>query len=177
MCAQIAQIECTHDGKRIALSISIGVASVPETKYPLTHAMASAESACKAAKDKGRGCVEVHQDAARAVVKRHEDTAMVGSLREAIANDRFRMDAQPIAQLGVAGTPRRYELLLRMLDESGQTVAPEKFFATAERHLLATDIDRWVVQLRAGNSVVGSADPAGHGRTFRDQSVRAVARR
>ncbi len=145
LCAQIAQIECLHDGKRIALSISAGVASMPATKYPLTHAMASAESACKVAKKKGRGCVEVHQDAASVVVKRHEDTAMVRALREAIANHRFRMDAQPIAQLGGAGAPRRYELLLRMLDESGQTVAPDKFFATAERHLLATDIDRWVV--------------------------------
>jgi diguanylate cyclase (GGDEF)-like protein len=157
LCTQVAQLECTHDGKRIAISISAGIASVPETKYPLTHAIASAESACKSAKDKGRGRVAVHQDAACVVIKRHEDTAMVSALRRAIANDSFRMDAQPIAQIGVEGAPRRYELLLRMLDESGQTVAPDKFFAAAERHLLATDIDRWVVHYAL--EILSSAAP------------------
>lgn len=158
LCTQITQIECSHEGKRIELSISVGASMLQATKYPLSHALATAESACKLAKEKGRGRVEVHQDAARIAVKRHEDTAMVSTLREAIANDRFRMEAQPIIQLGTKGVPRRYELLLRMLDESGQTVAPDKFFATAERHLLATDIDRWVIQYAL--EILSSAAPA-----------------
>lgn len=157
LCTQVTQIECSHEGKRVEMSISAGVATIAEAKYPLAHAMANAESACKTAKEKGRGRVEAHHDAERIGIKRHEDTAIVHTLRQAIANDRFRMEAQPIAQLGVAGAPRRYELLLRMLDESGQTIAPDKFFAAAERHQLATNIDRWVLQYAL--EILSSAAP------------------
>jgi diguanylate cyclase (GGDEF)-like protein len=157
LCTHVTQIECSHEGKRVEMSISAGVATIAETKYPLAHAMANAESACKGAKDKGRSRVEAHHDAERVVVKRYEDSAIVNTLRDAIANDRFRMEAQPIAQLGVTGAPRRYELLLRMLDDAGQTVAPDKFFAAAERHMLASNIDRWVVQYAL--EVLSSAAP------------------
>jgi diguanylate cyclase (GGDEF)-like protein len=178
---QLTEADCSHDGKRVEMSFSAGLATVPDSKYPLTHALASAEMACKAAKEKGRGCVEIHRVAARtttpspslpiesptvptltaavapAAVNRPDDRAILSTLRQAIANDRFRMEAQPIIQVGAKGAPKRFELLLRMLDEAGQTVAPGKFFAAAERNLLATDIDRWVLQYAL--EILSSAAP------------------
>ena len=161
LCGQIADIECNHDGKRIGISISTGIAALPDSKYPLAHAMAKAELACKVAKKRGRSGIEIHREAARPVaaapVIRHDDKAILNTLREAIANDRFRMDAQPISQLGTKDAPRRYELLLRMIDEAGQTLPPGKFFAAAERNLLAINIDRWVVQYAL--EILSSAAP------------------
>jgi len=176
---QVTETDCSHDGKRVEMSFSVGLATVPDSKYPLTHALATAEMACKAAKEQGRGCIEIHRAAARiatppppesptvptlttavapsAAVSRPDDRAILSTLRQAIANDRFRMEAQPIIQVGAKGAPRRFELLLRMLDETGQTVAPGKFFAAAERNLLATDIDRWVLQY--GLEILSSAAP------------------
>jgi EAL domain-containing protein (putative c-di-GMP-specific phosphodiesterase class I) len=119
---------------------------VTSTKFPLSHAMAAAEAACKAAKDRGRGRVELYQEADRSIVRRFEDVAIIGTLREAIAHDRFRMEAQPIIDLQSQGPARRFELLLRMIDSAGESVAPDKFLSAAERYQLATDIDRWVVQ-------------------------------
>jgi len=146
VCRNVNALEYRHDDKRLSLSLSIGVASVPSTKYPLSHALATAEVACKAAKDRGRGRVEAYHDADHSIVRRYEDMAIVGTLRDAIAGDRFRMEAQPIVQLVGGGKPRRFELLLRMIDASGANVAPDKFLSAAERYQLATDIDRWVVQ-------------------------------
>jgi diguanylate cyclase (GGDEF)-like protein len=158
LCTTIAALEHAHNDKKIELSLSIGVARVPDTKYPLSHALAAAEVACKAAKDRGRGRVEAYHDADRSIVRRYEDVAIAGDLRDAIANDRFRMEAQPIVQLGNAGAPRRFELLLRMIDASGESVAPDKFLSAAERYQLATDIDRWVVQYAL--EILSSAAPA-----------------
>jgi diguanylate cyclase (GGDEF)-like protein len=161
LCSNIAGLEHIHDGKRLNLSVSIGVARVPDTKYPLSHALAAAEVACKAAKDRGRGRVEAYHDADRSIVRRYEDVAIAGELREAIANDRFRMEAQPLVGLAAGGPPRRFELLLRMIDANGASVAPDKFLSAAERYQLATDIDRWVVQytleiLSSAASALGS---------------------
>ena len=158
LCTTIASIDYKHEGKKLDLSLSFGVARVPDTKYPLSHALAAAEVACKAAKDRGRGRVEAYHDADRSIVRRYEDVAIAGDLRDAIANDRFRMEAQPLVQLANGGPPRRFELLLRMIDANGANVAPDKFLSAAERYQLATDIDRWVVQYAL--EILSSAAPA-----------------
>lgn len=158
VCNTIEKLDHRHDGKRIELSMSFGLSTVPEAKFPLSHALAAAEAACKAAKDRGRGRVELYQDADHSIVKRYEDVTLVGDLREAIANNRFRMEAQPIMLMGSNGPARRFELLLRMIDPSGESIAPDKFFSAAERYQLATDIDRWVVQYAL--EILSSAAPA-----------------
>jgi diguanylate cyclase (GGDEF)-like protein len=157
LCESIAGIDYSHDGTAIELSASFGIAALASTKFPLSHALAAAEAACKAAKDRGRGRVELYQDADRSIVRRYEDVAIIGDLRTAIANDRFRMEAQPIVELAHTGGARRFELLLRMIDESGASVAPDKFLTAAERYQLATDIDRWVVQYAL--EILSSAAP------------------
>jgi diguanylate cyclase (GGDEF)-like protein len=165
LCQSVSEIEFSHEGARVALSASFGLAAVASTKFPLSHALAHAEAACKAAKDRGRGRVESYEEADRSIVRRYEDVAIIGDLREAISNDRFRMDAQPIIELGVelaqtgraSGPARRFELLLRMIDASGEIVAPDKFLVAAERYQLATDIDRWVVQYAL--EILSSAAP------------------
>lgn len=158
LCQSVSEIEFSHEGTRVALSASFGLAPIASTKFPLSHALAAAEAACKAAKDRGRGRVELYQDADRSIVRRYEDVAIIGDLREAILNDRFRMDAQPIIELGIPHTgARRFELLLRMIDPSGAIIAPDKFLTAAERYQLATDIDRWVVQYAL--EILASAAP------------------
>jgi diguanylate cyclase (GGDEF)-like protein len=157
LCQSISEIEFTHEGARVALSVSFGLAAVASTRFPLSHALAHADAACKAAKDRGRGRVESYQEADRSIVRRYEDVAIIGDLREAISNDRFRMDAQPIVELAHNGGARRFELLLRMIDPAGESVAPDKFLTAAERYQLATDIDRWVVQYAL--EILSSAAP------------------
>lgn len=158
---KIEGIEFTHQGQQLDLSVSFGVAPVTGSRLPLSHALAGAESACKVAKQGGRGGIEVYGDAPRAAVRRRNDAEVLSALRHAIANDRFRMDAQPIVDLsagnGRNAPPRRFELLLRMIDAAGESVAPDKFLLAAERNQLATAIDRWVVQYAL--EILSSAAP------------------
>lgn len=159
LCNSVHQMQLRHDDRDIELSLSIGLAEVPNTRYPLSQALAAAEIACKAAKDRGRGRVETYHEADRSIVRRYEDVTILGTLRDAILNDRFRMEAQPLVQLNdLGGPPRRFELLLRMIDASGASVTPDKFLSAAERYQLTTDIDRWVVQYAL--EVLSSAAPA-----------------
>jgi EAL domain-containing protein (putative c-di-GMP-specific phosphodiesterase class I) len=70
----------------------------------------------------------------------------VGQLRDALANNSFRLEAQPILPLrGNYGRPR-FELLLRMLGDRGEIIAPGKFISAAERYQLMPAVDRWVVR-------------------------------
>ena len=70
--------------------------------------------------------------------------AWVGRVREAIDEQRLVLYSQPIVQFST-GLPVAEELLVRMLDENGELIAPAAFLPTAERFGLIRDIDRWVV--------------------------------
>jgi Amt family ammonium transporter len=127
------------------VSVCLGVAPIGRSDNPLAHALATAEIACKAAKDRGRDRVEMFQDSDHSIIRRHTDILVIGKLRDALANDSFRLDAQPILPLrGNYGRPR-FELLIRMLGDRGEIIPPSKFLSAAERYQLMPTVDRWVV--------------------------------
>jgi diguanylate cyclase (GGDEF)-like protein len=128
------------------ITVSIGVAPVCRSDSPLAHALATAEIACKAAKDRGRNRVEVFQDSDHSIIRRHTDILVIGQLRSALDENAFLLDAQPILPLrGAFGRPR-FELLLRMVGDRGEIIPPGKFLPAAERYQLMPTIDRWVVR-------------------------------
>jgi diguanylate cyclase (GGDEF)-like protein len=128
------------------VSVSLGVAPVGRSENAFAHALATAEIACKAAKDRGRNRVEVFQDSDQSIIRRHTDILVIGKLREALGNDNFRLDAQPILPLrGNYGRPR-FELLIRMMGDRGEIIPPGKFLSSAERYQLMPTVDRWVVR-------------------------------
>jgi diguanylate cyclase (GGDEF)-like protein len=128
------------------VSVCLGVAPIGRSDNPLAHALATAEIACKAAKDRGRNRVEIFQDSDQSIIRRHTDILVIGKLRDALGNDSFRLDAQPILPLrGNYGRPR-FELLIRMLGDRGEIIPPGKFLSAAERYQLMPTVDRWVVR-------------------------------
>jgi len=150
-----------HAGQAsIEVSVCVGVAPVGRAENALAHALATAEIACKAAKDRGRNRVEVFQDSDQSIIRRHTDILVIGKLRDALGSDSFRLDAQPILPLrGNYGRPS-FELLVRMLGERGEIIPPGKFLSSAERYQLMPTLDRWVVRrafqlLGAHRSAVG----------------------
>ncbi len=146
VCTAVAASAPGRGTRSFEVSVSIGVSPISGSKNPLAHALATSEIACKAAKDRGRNRVEVFQDSDQSIIRRHTDIMIVGSVREALENNSFRLDAQPILPLrGNYGRPR-FELLLRMIGEKGEVIAPGKFLSAAERYQLMPSIDRWVVK-------------------------------
>jgi diguanylate cyclase (GGDEF)-like protein len=128
------------------VSACLGVAPIGRSDHPLAHALATAEIACKAAKDRGRNRVEMFQDSDQSIIRRHTDILVVGQLRDALDNDSFRLDAQPILPLRANYGRPRFELLIRMLGERGEIIPPGKFLSAAERYQLMPTVDRWVVR-------------------------------
>ena len=70
----------------------------------------------------------------------------VSKISEAVDTDRFVLYYQPIVPLSAeAGRELHFEILVRMLSESGELIMPDRFLPAAERYHLITSIDRWVV--------------------------------
>src|SRR4029077_12946102 len=140
---------------QLPVSISIGVARLDCAADQLAHVLAAAETACKAAKDRGRNRVEVYEQSDLSIVRRYADIGIATKLREAIDAGRLHLYAQLILPLAAEDTARpHYELLLRMTDEDGRTVGPDTFLSAANRYQLMPTIDRWVI-----NHVIESLKP------------------
>jgi diguanylate cyclase (GGDEF)-like protein len=141
------QLGTLRGDSRLHVSISIGVAPFEREARELMHSLAAAETACKAAKDRGRNRVAVYEPNDASIVRRFTDINIASRVREAIEADRLRFDAQLILPFGSSEHSRpHYELLLRMIDEDGKTVGPDRFLSAANRYQLMPTIDRWVVQ-------------------------------
>jgi len=150
-----AKLNLAQGEARLPVSISAGVAPLDSTNTELAHVLAAAETACKAAKDRGRNRVEVYHQSDVSVMRRHADVGIAGQLREAIETGRLHLDAQLILPFAAAESARpQYELLLRMTDDVGRTMGADSFLSAAMRFQLMPVIDRWVV-----NHVIESLKP------------------
>jgi diguanylate cyclase (GGDEF)-like protein len=171
-----AHLSSAHGEARVHVSLSIGVAPLDTDAGELMHSLAAAETACKAAKDRGRNRVETYETNDQSMVRRFTDINIAARLRVAIGEDRLRLDAQLITPLAanVAARPH-YELLLRMIDEDGQTVGPERFLSAANRYQLLPTIDRWVIEKAIGllkpHAELLQGVPVGFAINFSGQSL------
>lgn len=108
------------------------------------------------------GVVVVFRDATeeradRTRVKRELDAlSWVGRTRDALDEGRLVLYSQPIFPLGDLGPSQ--ELLVRMVDRSGEIIPPGKFLPAAEKYGVIAEIDQWVVaqgiRLAAGSGRV-----------------------
>jgi diguanylate cyclase (GGDEF)-like protein len=133
------------DGK-MPVSVSIGASAVDPASKEFVHAFAAAETACKAANDRGRNRVELYQEADESIVRRRADINLIADLRIAIAEDRLELNAQLIVPLGKHAGPPHFEILLRMIGEDGEIVGPDHFMSAAHRYQLMPILDRWVIK-------------------------------
>ncbi len=147
LCRTVSERCAVIGGLRTRLSISFGVASIPPADHELTQALAAAEAACRAAKDRGRGRVEVYQDSDFSIVQRNDDVVAASRLRKALETERIGIVAQPLVPLTEASGSevQYYELLVRLVSETGSFVSPQHFMSAALRYQLLIDLDRAVL--------------------------------
>jgi diguanylate cyclase (GGDEF)-like protein len=128
------------------VSMSWGAVSTSVADLHLDHRIAEAEIACKTAKDRGRGRVEVYQDTDQSMIRRHDEIGLIGSVREALRLERIVVYAQPITPLINHSLPTTYELLVRIIDAKGNIVEAAEFMSAATRYQILPEIDRAVCE-------------------------------
>jgi EAL domain-containing protein (putative c-di-GMP-specific phosphodiesterase class I) len=126
--------------------MSWGAVSTSVADLHLDHRIAEAEIACKTAKDRGRGRVEVYQDTDQSMIRRHDEIGLIGSVREALRLERIVVYAQPITPLINHSLPTTYELLVRIVDAKGNIVEAADFMSAATRYQILPEIDRAVCE-------------------------------
>ncbi len=132
------------------VSASIGLVAIDANSEDLASVMMAADTACYAAKEAGRNQVHLYAADERALLRQRDEMQWATLINDALDKDRFILLAQPILPLSEPADSERekhnhFELLLRMRAADDSLIAPGAFLPAAERHGLATRLDRWVV--------------------------------
>ena len=140
----INQLTYHWNGEDFQLSASIGIASrVCESS--VTELLNSADIACGMAKSSGRNTVCLFENTQQDCTNNKQTLLSVHHLNNALNNDLFVLYKQDIVPLQRQKVGKSFEILLRILGNDGQLIGPADFLPVAERYLLTSKIDRWVI--------------------------------
>jgi diguanylate cyclase (GGDEF)-like protein/PAS domain S-box-containing protein len=142
---QDAQFE--WNGRIFNITVSIGMVPITTAGTSLEDTLRAADIACYMAKEKGRNRIQIHHAGDAELQQRFGEMNWVLRIRTALEQNRFRLYAQQILGLSDDAEPGLHvEMLLRLEDEEGRIVTPDKFIPPAERYGLMPLIDRWVIR-------------------------------
>jgi diguanylate cyclase (GGDEF)-like protein/PAS domain S-box-containing protein len=128
----------------LALTVSLGGVQIGEKIASLPQVMAKASQCLQSAQGVGGNRAEIFDPAARDRAEEERIQAWVQRIRDALREDQFQLNFQPMISL--TGDPNEhYEVLLRMKAPSGEVVPPDQFMPIAEEHGLLVELDRWVI--------------------------------
>jgi diguanylate cyclase (GGDEF)-like protein/PAS domain S-box-containing protein len=141
----INEFRFNWEGKSFQVGVSIGLSALSTTASSATEILATADMACYAAKEDGRNRIHTYHPDDESLQRRRDEMTMVSAVRQALAEDRLVLFAQPIVSSENKNNCTHYEILVRMKDTNGDFILPFRFLPSAERYQLMSSIDRWVV--------------------------------
>jgi diguanylate cyclase (GGDEF)-like protein len=144
----VCQFRFFWDNKIFSVGVSIGIVGIDRHSGNIGDVLGAADIACYAAKDRGRGVVQVYEQGNLELSRRRSEMDWVRHIDDALDSGRFQLWRQPIRALDSKNSQsiHHYELLIRMLDPDQLIVLPGTFLPAAERYDRMRAIDRWVVK-------------------------------
>jgi diguanylate cyclase (GGDEF)-like protein/PAS domain S-box-containing protein len=124
------------------VTASIGIAGGRIDPEQPQELLQRADAAMYQAKRLGKDRREVYDDRLHERAIEHQRTE--AALRTALADGRFVVHYQPIVDL-TDGSTVGFEALVRLVDEQGRLVSPDRFIAVAEQSGLIVPMGVWVL--------------------------------
>ena len=145
ICKHIEGYAFEVDDKSAHMTCTAGACAVNEVFSSLEEFIAATVGAHKLGTEAGGNTSFLDESANEHTKRREFDAIWVRHLKAALMEDRFRLAQLPIAGLR-SDSVKMYDLLVRMVDEQGNSVLPSEFLPAAERNNMMKNIDRWMLQ-------------------------------
>ncbi|MGK7942933.1 MAG: diguanylate cyclase, partial [Microcystaceae cyanobacterium] len=145
----LADFRFNWQNKLFKIGVSMGLVEMNSHFCDRTPILKAADSACYLAKNKGRNRIEIYKPDGLELLQQKKEQGRSLRLRQALDEDSFCLLSQSIIPTFSSKLSQSQtflcEILLRLVEPSGQMISPSAFIPIAERYDLITEIDRWVV--------------------------------
>ncbi|MRR50097.1 MAG: EAL domain-containing protein [Rhodocyclaceae bacterium] len=131
------------EGRSFRIGASIGIAVATPELSNVTDLLIAADTACYAAKERGRNRSQLFIPDDQYFRERKADFLSLSQISDALASNRLKLYGQRIVPLR-EGVTEYIEVLVRMQGEDGSIIPPGRFIPAAERYGMMPLIDRWV---------------------------------
>ena len=157
--ASLSKGQITVNGRTHKALASIGIALFPEHGSNVHDLLAAADLAMYQAKEAGRGGWHLFSDEEKTRERMHTLVYWKEKIEHALLHERFLFYFQPIMHIADKSISH-HEVLLRMLDDAGNILAPHLFIPAAEQTGLIHAIDHMVLRKAIAQSA--QIQHAGH---------------
>ncbi|MDP3537465.1 MAG: EAL domain-containing protein [Azonexus sp.] len=140
----IRTIPFVWEGRSFRIGASIGIAVASPEIASEGELLIAADTACYAAKERGRNRAQVFIPDDLYFRERKADFLSLTQISDALTRNRLLLYGQRIVPLHEGIEPYA-EVLIRMLAEDGSIIPPGRFIPAAERYGMMPLIDRWVI--------------------------------
>lgn len=141
----VEEFRFAWENRIFTIGVSIGLVPIEPDTESVDSLMSAADTACYAAKDRGRNHVYIYRNNDREVTQQQGSRQWLSRLNQALAGNLFRLYTQEIVSISNDVSCHYYEVLVRLSDETGTLLLPNAFIPAAERYNLMPQIDRWVI--------------------------------
>jgi diguanylate cyclase (GGDEF)-like protein/PAS domain S-box-containing protein len=138
-----AVVEQGQASRRV--TASVGVTMFTQGQVNSEAVLVDADLAMYDAKEAGRDQVAIHAGGRDEQPRMKARLEWIDRIRSALDEGQFTLHAQPILELH-SERVTQCELLLRMVDGTGDTIPPGAFLYIAERYDLIQELDEWVAK-------------------------------
>ena len=145
ICDHIAKHTFEVEDRSTHITCTAGACAVNEVFDSLEDFIAATVGAHKLGKEAGGNTSFLDESAEEDTKQREFDAIWVKHLKAALMEDRFRLAQLPIAGLR-SDSIKMYDLLVRMIDEQGNSVLPSEFLPAAARNNMMKNIDRFMIK-------------------------------
>jgi diguanylate cyclase (GGDEF)-like protein/PAS domain S-box-containing protein len=135
---------CWED-RSFSIGVSIGIAMINDISANSVELLKEADSACYAAKEKGRNRVHVYRPDDEEMASRQGEMQWVEKIQRGLEENSFQLFGQLIVPACGRKEGKHFETLVRYQDVNGNIIPPGAFLPAAERYNLAVALDQWVI--------------------------------
>jgi len=142
----VSDFHFTWESKVFTVGVSVGLTSITPSHLSVSEVIGEADCACYWSKERGNNRVCVYQASDMDLAARRSETGWVARINAAFEENHFVLYHQDYRALGASGSHGRHlEVLIRMIGENGEIIAPGHFLPAAARYNLMPEIDGWVI--------------------------------
>ncbi len=134
----------------LSFNVSMAVVRFPMHGKSADEVLTHANVCLHKAKDLGRNRIEYYEEGTNTIHPGKKHLEALDFMTECLSDEKERLvlHYQPIISLNGKGHQEFYEVLVRMLDQEGNLIAPLQFIETAEEFGMIGKIDR-IVSMRS----------------------------